>query len=227
MTLPPRKYLTLIVCLILNTTLIYGQNESILKLVNPWIGTSDTRTPSLWGSEGGTYPGAVAPFGFVQLTPETGIGSSKGYDFQDSTIYFFSCIRHSTGYPNGSSGRIHIMPVDGQDSLESINYKRSYTHSDEQATPGYYTVLFRDNGTRIEVSAAEHTGMFRFTFPANVIPKIRLTDLGKLESRSNSILSQIPFAIQYSPLALIIATKRKSLVDASSPFLQSYTENLA
>ena len=188
MILPSRKYLTLIVCLILNTTLIYGQNESVLKLVNPWIGTSDTRTPSLWGSEGGTYPGAVAPFGFVQLTPETGRGNSRGYDSQDSTIYFFSCIRHLTGYPNGSSGRIHIMPVYGQDSLEIANYSRPFNHSDEQATPGYYTVLFRDNGTRVEVSAAEHTGMFRFTFPANVIPKIRLTDLGKLESRSNSIL---------------------------------------
>ena len=161
----------------------------ITRLVNPLIGTSNTQTPTLWGSEGGTYPGAVAPFGFVQLTPETRTGASKGYNYADTAIYFFSCIKHSTGFPDGSSGRIHIMPAEEGKKIIPGKYNRHFSHNDEEATPGYYRVLFNDDGTKVEVTATERTGMFRFTFPPNIKPRILLSDLGKMEQISPRVLS--------------------------------------
>ena len=184
-----RKIFQILFCLTTLCLQLFAQDVPAIQLVNPFIGTSNTRTPSLWGSEGGTYPGAVVPFGFVQLTPETRKGDSNGYNYQDTTICYFSCINHPTGYPDGSSGMIHIMPVEDGINIQTGKYYRTFNHRDELAVPGFYSVLFRDNGTLTEISAAEHSGMFRFSFPPNMKPKIFIGDLGKIETVSKRALS--------------------------------------
>ena len=53
-------------------------------LVNPFIGT---------GGHGHTYPGASAPFGMMQLSPDTrydGWDGCGGYHYDDSILYGFS-----------------------------------------------------------------------------------------------------------------------------------------
>ncbi|MEO6689842.1 MAG: hypothetical protein ABIS07_03280, partial [Dokdonella sp.] len=56
--------------------------------VDPFIGT---------GGEGHTFPGAVVPFGMIQLSPDTqlksrkeGYGWAAGYRHEDTTIFGFS-----------------------------------------------------------------------------------------------------------------------------------------
>jgi len=142
----------------------------------------------MWGGEGGTYPGAVAPFGSIQLTPETRINDPAGYDFRDTSIFFFCCINHMSGYPGGSSGNIHIMPVREEEEFKTGTYSRSFLHKDERSEPGYYRVLFRDNGTLVELTASERAGMFRFTFPPGVTPQIFTGDMGEIEHISERIL---------------------------------------
>jgi len=59
---------------------VSAQRINHLNDVNPFIGTGRSNVPTIWGSSGGTYPGAVAPSGAVQLTPETrGLGE-RGYE---------------------------------------------------------------------------------------------------------------------------------------------------
>jgi len=61
----------------------YAQ-QSLSRLVNPFIGT---------GGHGHTFPGACAPFGMVQLSPDTrleGWDGCSGYHYSDSLIYGFS-----------------------------------------------------------------------------------------------------------------------------------------
>src|ERR1700720_2006148 len=81
----------------------------ILSYVDPFIGTGRSDVFTRWGNEGGTYPGAVAPWGMMQLTPET--RATGGYDYGDDSLYFFSCFHHLSGYPGGSAGQIKIMPL--------------------------------------------------------------------------------------------------------------------
>lgn len=140
-----------------------------VSYVNPFIGTGKSNVITRWGSEGGVYPGAVAPNGFVQLTPQT---RAAGYDYGDQSILFFSCIAHFSGFPSGSSGDLLVMPVNG-----GFN-PRPFSHTDEKATPGYYSVLFRDNGTLVEATATGRAGMFRFTFMPHVVPQIFVSDSG-------------------------------------------------
>jgi len=192
------KNLLLIFCLSFSCLQLLSQNRSVIECVKPMIGTTNTKMASQWGSEGGTYPGAVAPFGLIQLSPETRITNSKGYNYADSTIFFFSCVSHLSGYPSGSSGMIKVMPLEVEFNTEPGKYFRRFSHADEIAEPGYYQVKFGDNGTVVEATASQRTGMFRFTFPPKCKPRIFLDDLGQIEvvskrtihgSALNSVLS--------------------------------------
>lgn len=183
-----KKQIVLVILLTFSHLLLFSQEENVLKYVNPFIGTTKTKITSMWGVDGGTYPGAVAPNGFVQLTPETGVTGPNGYNYYESSIFCFSCINHSSGYPNGSSGSIYIMPLEEGLNIVPGKYSRPFLKQDEKSEPGYYHVLFRDNGTLVEVTASERTGMFRFTFPPSIKPKIFLGDIGKIETKSKRLL---------------------------------------
>lgn len=147
--------------------------------VNPFIGTAQSPHPSKWEGHGRTYPGAVAPFGYIQLSPETRIHGSRGYDYDDSAIYYFSCTGHASGFPSGSSGAIHIMPLYLNDSFEIYQSSKSFSHDNEKARPGFYGVLFNDQ-TRVEVTAKERTGMFRFSFVHGKKPAVFIGGAGDL-----------------------------------------------
>ena len=183
-----RKRLFINLWLTLSCLQLFSQETSVEKFVNPFIGTTKTKLFTQWGGDGGTYPGAVAPFGFVQLTPETRVKNTNGYDYRDSTIFWFSCVNHFSGYPEGSSGKFKIMPVEEGQNFQVGEYNRSFSHECEKAEAGYYRVIFNENGTTVEATASQRTGMFRFTFPPKIKPKIFIGDIGKIEVRSNRIL---------------------------------------
>src|SRR5687767_4270650 len=105
----------ILLCIIAAVTSNAWAQTDPLQYVNPFIGTTQSNVLTKWGSEGGAYPGAVAPWGAVQLTPETRITGGKGYNYRDSSIYFFSCTQHLSGFPEGSSGRVYVMPVKATD----------------------------------------------------------------------------------------------------------------
>lgn len=140
--------------------------------VNPFIGTTKSAVVTKWGNEGGCYPGAVAPHGFYQLTPETRRTGARGYDYQDSTICYFTCMYHHSGFPGGAAGSVFVMPVSTSHSFDPDHYSRPFSHRDEHAVPGYYKVVFRDNHTTVETTASPDGGIFRFTFPDRETPQV-------------------------------------------------------
>ncbi|HEX5025117.1 MAG TPA: GH92 family glycosyl hydrolase [Agriterribacter sp.] len=140
--------------------------------VNPFIGTDRSDVYTRWGSEGGTYPGAVAPSGFMQLSPETSVQEPRGYYYRDNSIYFFSCTGHHSGFPGGSSGQLAIMTVGDTSGFTFKAYKRKFSHKNENASPGYYSVVFDDDQTKVEATASTRSGIFRFTFPSSLMPHI-------------------------------------------------------
>lgn len=138
-----------------------GQNA---RFVNPFIGTGKCDVPTLWGNYGGTFPGATAPWGMVQLTPETSIRPSEvGYYYEDTSVRSFSCLHHLSGYPNGSAGRLHlIFWPEKIEALPAGFAGRPFLHTQEKAEPGYYS-LSLDKGDRVEMTAATRAGLFRYT----------------------------------------------------------------
>jgi putative alpha-1,2-mannosidase len=167
---------------------VYAQQTNHLHNVEPFIGTAKSNVLTKWGSNGGTYPGAVAPSGVIQLSPETSVAGAKGYDYADSSIYYFSCFRHFSGFPEGSSGRFYIMPVNKKGGFEAGKYNRRFSHTHETATPGYYKVIFDDDHTIAEATASTRVGVFRFTFAAHISPQVFIGDAGEITTSSKRVL---------------------------------------
>lgn len=162
----------LILLLVLFPSAAGAQVKSPVAYVNPFIGTTKSAVLTKWGNEGGCYPGAVAPHGYYQLTPETRRTGARGYDYQDSTICYFTCMDHHSGFPGGAAGKVAVMPVSDSISFDPDHYSRHFSHKNESAWPGYYKVVFKDNQTIVEATASQAGGIFRFTFSDNVTPRI-------------------------------------------------------
>src|ERR1700755_2682631 len=65
------------------------------------------------GGAGATYPGAVAPFGMVQLRPDTGAGIDNpagGYSYVDHEIKGFS-LTHLSGAGCAGLGDVPLLPT--------------------------------------------------------------------------------------------------------------------
>ncbi len=140
-------------------------------LVNPFVGTQNF---------GNTFPGASAPFGMVQVSPDT--GGQGGYDYQQHQIYGFSQT-HLSGVGCGVAGELPIMPTTGV--LDTVNpdaYRSPYSHSDEQAAPGYYRVGLSRYGIDAELTATARTGWQRYSFPATGAANV-LFNTGKANQR--------------------------------------------
>ncbi|MDT5043636.1 MAG: hypothetical protein QOE51_4621 [Actinoplanes sp.] len=126
-----------------------------VDLVHPFVGTENF---------GNTFPGASAPFGMVQVSPDT--GGQGGYDYQQNTMYGFSQT-HLSGVGCGVAGELPIMPTTGAISSVDPNvYKSSFAHDDEQASPGYYRVGLPKYDVDAELTATARSGWQRYTFPA-------------------------------------------------------------
>jgi predicted alpha-1,2-mannosidase len=154
-----RKFPTAIVfCLVgfLFITNAEAQTKDYTRYVNPFIGT---------GGHGHTFPGATIPHGMVQLSPDTRVDNwdgSSGYHYSDNEIFGFSHTHLSgTGIPDYCD--ILLMPSPGKvDGFN--NYKSTFSHSNEKAEAGYYSVKI-DNGVTAELTATTRVGFHRYTFP--------------------------------------------------------------
>jgi putative alpha-1,2-mannosidase len=166
---------------------LYAQQTSHGQYVDPFIGTTVSNVLTKWGNNGGCYPGAVAPSGSVQLSPETRVTGARGYNYADSSIYYFSCLGHMSGFPEGSSGRLFIMPFNGGNDFEAGRSAMRFSHKEENATASYYHVRFDDEQITAEATATARAGMFRFTFSKGNTPQVFIGD-NRVEVISDKVI---------------------------------------
>jgi len=138
------------------------------KYVNPFVGTGE--------NHGHTYPGAVVPYGMVQLSPDTrtvGWDASPGYHYSDSSILGFSHT-HLSGTGIGDYGDVLFMPVIGNPGIvkgdeqnPDTGFRSRFSKSSEEASPGYYRVFLDDYDIDVELTTTTRTGFHRYTYPEN------------------------------------------------------------
>ena len=182
--------------------LISAQADQIkdkASYVNPMIGTEGM---------GHTFPGACAPFGIVQLSPDTdtiphninGVYQGKvyeycaGYQHTDNTIVGFSHT-HLSGTGHSDLGDIMIMPQTGALQLNpgtkddpDSGYRQRFSHDTEQASPGYYAVTLSDNGVKAQLTATQRVGVHKYTYPTGSEQRVILDLLHGLYNYDGKVL---------------------------------------
>ena len=147
-----------------------GPDErSPYECVDPMIGT---------GFHGHTFPGATTPYGAVQLSPDTRSGdwdAAAGYHYSDSALYGFSHT-HLSGTGCTDLGDVLLRPT--RESLDRLltrsddDRRRSpgdemhpatFSHKNEHAEPGFYSVRL-DDGIQCDLTATAHCGLHRYAF---------------------------------------------------------------
>src|SRR4051794_4987247 len=123
--------------------------------VDPTIGTAPP---------GFVFPGATTPFGMVQNSPDTtGEFAYSGYLYTDAVIRGFSLV-HLSGPGVKKAGDIPFMPTLLAPSDDPNQYESTFNHATEHAEPGYYKVHLDTAATDVELTAATHAAMQRYTF---------------------------------------------------------------
>lgn len=154
---------------------ISALNFDKLPYVNPFVGT---------GGHGHTYPGASAPFGMMQLSPDTrydGWDGCSGYHYSDSIIYGFSHT-HLSGTGVSDYGDLLIVPQIGKPRIDpgyhaSNGYKATFSHEDEEASPGYYSVKLNDGDMTVRLTVSERAGFHEYSFNKKSGKRFILIDL--------------------------------------------------
>lgn len=121
------------------------------------------------GGHGHTYPGATAPFGMVQLGPDTRMDDwdgCSGYHISDNHILGFSHT-HLSGTGCNDYGDFRFMPITGEKHYKSDDYRSSFRHETEIARPGFYSVVLDDYNIKVELASGVRAAMHRYTFPEN------------------------------------------------------------
>ncbi|HTJ69239.1 MAG TPA: lectin [Actinospica sp.] len=150
------------------------------SLVNPFIGTTN---------QADDFPGADDPFGMVQWSPDTpSRPDGGGYEYNDSSITGFS-LTHLSGPGCSGEGDVPILPTVGSVNTGATD---SFSHSNESASPGYYSVQ-TSNGVTTQLTVTPRTGMASFTFPsttqANLIFKLNASANSDSNTQFNVVSS--------------------------------------
>ena len=124
--------------------------SAFVQYVNPFVGTD---------AHGHTFPGACAPFGMVQLSPDTRPKAGdwdgcSGYHYSDKVIYGFSHT-HLSGTGCDDWCDVLITPGSGPST---------FSHKREKAAPGFYQVWLQDSKVLARMTAGRRVGMHEYIF---------------------------------------------------------------
>jgi predicted alpha-1,2-mannosidase len=126
-------------------------------------------------SRGNNLPLTAVPNGFNFYTPVTDAGSDSweysyaGQNNADNlpTLQALG-ISHEPSPWMGDRNLFQVMPsaATGTPDLNRNNRALPFDHASEVAQPHYYGVTFK-NGIKAEIAPADHSAVFRFTFPGD------------------------------------------------------------
>ena len=141
-------------------------STSPVDWVNTYIGTSGA------GSDyGGTMPFVTTPFGTTNWTAQTRQNkiSVSSYKYDDQTISGFIGT-HQPAIWMGDYGYVTLIPELDAVKTTVQDRKLPFSRENEITTPYYYSVIAgatQSGQIRTEITATDHCGLLRFTFPSH------------------------------------------------------------
>lgn len=165
------------------------------KYVNPFVGNADN---------GHTFPGACAPFGMIQASPESGNASWRycsGFNYEDEEILGFAQ-NHLNGTGCPDLGDILLLPFTGD--MQNDNYKAKIDKNTQKARPGYYSVTLPDFGINAQVTATERTAFYKYTYSEGGKARLLVDMQSGLVTSPEALRNRVLFADMEMPDNLTI-----------------------
>ncbi len=167
-----------------------GVNLPLTQYVNPFIGTSPgSGDPGFPNDSGDTFPGASYPLGMLQWSPDTPTNIPGGYYYPDTTIKDLS-LTHFSGRGCQVYQDIPFMPYVGTLAASPATHRSLYfshfSHINESAQPGFYSVHLDDPNVDAELTVTPHTGMGQFTYPASTASTMLINAGGSINGTAHS-----------------------------------------
>ncbi|HEX3593145.1 MAG TPA: GH92 family glycosyl hydrolase [Pseudonocardiaceae bacterium] len=161
----------------------------VAQYVDTFLGTQPgAADQGTGGGAGNDFPGADVPFGMVQWSPDTVTMQPGGYFYQDNRVRGFS-LTHLSGAGCFTYEDIPFLPFAGQvtdsPATDPNRYVGTFSHANEQASPGYYGVTL-DSGVQTELTTTQRTGYGRFTYPAGDPATLLVNTSGSISGTSDS-----------------------------------------
>jgi putative alpha-1,2-mannosidase len=127
--------------------------QTPVNAVDPMIGTANG---------GNTFPGATLPFGMLQWSPDMADGF---YSHDAHQVTGFS-LTHLSGAGCPLFADMPMLPLSERPAgqLDQDHPPvAAFGREEEIAQPGFYSVVL-DDGTRVEITASDRSGIARITF---------------------------------------------------------------
>ncbi|MEO6890110.1 MAG: GH92 family glycosyl hydrolase [Ktedonobacteraceae bacterium] len=146
-------------------------NLDLAQYVNPFIGTvaaPENAHLSSGFNSGNIFPGASYPHGMVQWSPDT-TTAPGGYRYNQNTIHGFS-LTHFSGRGCSAYQDVPFMPTLGYSHTSpagTASASTTFSHSNESASPGYYSVRLDQSNIQVALTTTPRTGFGMFTYPPN------------------------------------------------------------
>ena len=156
-----RGHILTLALVALSASVASGRERAPVDLVDPFMGTQ--------GDRGQLSPAAAAPFGMVQLAPDTTPANHIGYDRAATLLRGFS---HTRAQGVGCKGG-------GGDLLVSVGYADEAApwtidkHS-ERAGAGWYRVRYGKSPITAELAAGQSVAISQFTLPRSGLAHVVL-----------------------------------------------------
>ncbi len=116
---------------------------------------------------GDDFPGAQAPFGLIQWSPNTNNRSAGGnYDHGDNRLRGYA-LTNLAGPGCGAMGDDPILPMVGGAPGNVNGTLASYDHGSEVATAGYFSAKSSGGQIQTELTTTQRAGIARITYPAS------------------------------------------------------------
>ncbi|MGH7941052.1 MAG: GH92 family glycosyl hydrolase [Limisphaerales bacterium] len=136
--------------------LVPGPHATPADYVDVFMGTAHSR----WM----IAPGPWMPFGMVKISPDNQCESwCSGYDY---THEYIDCFSHIHEWTMAGLG---MMPTTGplrtHPGLDGTGYSSRFDKDTEHGGIGYYEVLLKDSGIKVELTATTRASLQRYTFP--------------------------------------------------------------
>ncbi len=180
---------------------VVADGTDYTALVDPFVSTAD--------DDGNDLPGAQAPHGLAKVNPMTTPDRNhSGYDYEEDHIAGFTSTNLDGVGGSGGGGDLLVVPtsVDYTSRPSTSTYSHSYSHDDEEASPGYYSVGLADVGGTdaavaetggtidAEVTATTRTSLQRYSFSDGESPSLVLDLANNYTSRTDASVSVVTLA---------------------------------